>query len=86
MLELAILRYVKKTGSFKLEPKMILDIRALIRIYFKVEYFFSNFRSSISEPPQFSKKESRFEREQRAKPVGSVSGYTPGAPNAVREE
>merc|ERR1711935_787366 len=42
--------------------------------------------SSISEPPQFYKKESRFEREQRAKPVGSVSGYTPGAPNAVREE
>jgi len=42
--------------------------------------------SSISEPPQFQKKESRFEREQRAKPVGPVSGYTPGAPNAVREE
>merc|ERR1711935_433800 len=37
-------------------------------------------------PPQFYKKESRFEREQRAKPVGSVSGYTPGAPNGVREE
>merc|ERR1711935_570802 len=41
--------------------------------------------SSISEPPQFNKKESRFEREQRIK-VGSVSGYVPGAPNGVREE
>lgn len=41
--------------------------------------------SSISEPPQFNKKESRFEREQRIK-VGSVSGYVPGAPNSVREE
>merc|ERR1711997_1291354 len=41
--------------------------------------------SSISEPPQFNKRESRFEREQKIK-VGSVSAYSPGAPTAVREE
>merc|ERR1711899_693679 len=41
--------------------------------------------SSISEPPQFNKKESRFEREQKIK-VGSVNAYVPGAPTAVREE
>jgi len=41
--------------------------------------------SSISEPPQFNKRESRFEREQKIK-VGSVNAYVPGAPTAVREE
>ena len=42
-------------------------------------------RSSINDPPNFDKRESRFEREQRIK-VGSVNAYVPGAPAAVREE
>ena len=48
-----------------------------------IKYFF--FRTNINDPPNFNKKESRFEREQKIR-VGNVNTYVPGAPAAVREE
>merc|ERR1711963_177081 len=41
--------------------------------------------TNINDPPNFNKKESRFEREQKIR-VGNVNTYVPGAPAAVREE